>query len=125
MRRWSSLICAALTVGIATAHADPPRAPSGSSMRRARAVSVPSLRHRGALSSDRIGLEREPPSLERALIDELRKLESERALRRGTTAIYVVDVSTGRPLYALHEGRPASSGCPGSTSGSAPASCSA
>jgi D-alanyl-D-alanine carboxypeptidase/D-alanyl-D-alanine-endopeptidase (penicillin-binding protein 4) len=72
-------------------------------MRRARAVSVPSLRHRGA---EPIGIGREQPSLESELIDELRKLESERALRRGTTAIYVVDASTGRTLYAVHEDEP-------------------
>lgn len=108
MRRWSSLICAALTVGIATAHADPPRTPAGSSqpgLRRARAVSVPSLR-RSARSSEPIGIGRERLTLESELTDELRKLESERALRRGTTAIYVVDVSSGRPLYAVHEDEP-------------------
>ncbi len=95
-----------LTVGIATAHADPPRAPAGSSrstIRRARAVSVPSLRSR---VSEPIGIGRAQPSAESELASELRKLESERTLRRGTTAIYVVDVSTGRPVYAVHEDEP-------------------
>jgi D-alanyl-D-alanine carboxypeptidase/D-alanyl-D-alanine-endopeptidase (penicillin-binding protein 4) len=107
MRRWSSLLCAALTLGIATAHADSPRTPSRSSgIRRARAVSVPALRHRGDLASEAIGIGRESRTLESELIDELRKLESERALRRGTTAIYVVDASTGRTVYAVHEDEP-------------------
>lgn len=107
MRRWSSLLCAALTLGIATAHADSPRTPSRSSgIRRARAVSVPALRHRGDLASEPIGIGRESRTLESELIDELRKLESERALRRGTTAIYVVDASTGRTVYAVHEDEP-------------------
>jgi D-alanyl-D-alanine carboxypeptidase/D-alanyl-D-alanine-endopeptidase (penicillin-binding protein 4) len=97
-----------LTVGIATAHADPPRAPAGSSrssMRRARAVSVPSLRSRGSVAES-IGIGRAQASPESELASELRKLESERTLRRGTTAIYVVDVSTGRPVYAVHEDEP-------------------
>jgi D-alanyl-D-alanine carboxypeptidase/D-alanyl-D-alanine-endopeptidase (penicillin-binding protein 4) len=97
-----------LTAGIATAHADSPRAPAGSSrsgMRRARAVSVPSLRSRGSVAES-IGIGREQPGPESELASELRKLESERALRRGTTAIYVVDASTGRPVYAVHEDEP-------------------
>lgn len=108
MRRWSSLVCAMLTVGIATAHAEPARTPAGSShgsMRRARAVSVPALRSRGSVAES-MGIGRSQPSPESELIEELRKLESERTLRRGTTAIYVVDASTGRTVYAVHEDEP-------------------
>jgi D-alanyl-D-alanine carboxypeptidase/D-alanyl-D-alanine-endopeptidase (penicillin-binding protein 4) len=98
------MVCAALTVGVPTAHADRDHGPAKSreATRHAHSISVPSLRSRSAIP----GLEREPPSVERELIDELRRLESQRPLRRGTTAIYVVDASTGRTIYAVHEDEP-------------------
>jgi len=40
------------------------------------------------------------------LNEELTKIWSSRYLRRGTTAIYVVDEATGAPLFAVHEKEP-------------------
>lgn len=105
MGAWATVVCAALTVGVTTAHADREHGPAGSSRnaaRHAHSISAPSLRSRGAIP----GLEREPPSVESELVEELRRLESQRPLRRGTTAIYVVDASTGRTIYAVHEDEP-------------------
>jgi D-alanyl-D-alanine carboxypeptidase/D-alanyl-D-alanine-endopeptidase (penicillin-binding protein 4) len=101
----SILLCAALTAGLAPAHADPEHGAAGAAdkaIRRARTVAAPSLRGRNQVP----GIERELPTPESELIEELRKLESERPLRRGTTAIYVVDAVTGRQLYAVHEDEP-------------------
>jgi D-alanyl-D-alanine carboxypeptidase/D-alanyl-D-alanine-endopeptidase (penicillin-binding protein 4) len=103
--RWTIMVCATLTVGVSTAHADREHGPAGSSReatRHAHSISAPSLRGRSAIP----GLEREAPSVESDLIDELRRLESQRPLRRGTTAIYVVDATTGRTIYAVHEDEP-------------------
>ncbi|RMH38902.1 MAG: hypothetical protein D6689_18425 [Deltaproteobacteria bacterium] len=41
-----------------------------------------------------------------ALAEQLRAIWAGRALRRGTTAMYVVDAHTGEPLFAVHEDRP-------------------
>ncbi|HWN67393.1 MAG TPA: D-alanyl-D-alanine carboxypeptidase, partial [Haliangium sp.] len=99
------MVCAALTVGVTTVHADREHGPAGSSRdttRHAHSITAPSLRSRSAIP----GLEREQPSVESELIEELRRLESQRPLRRGTTAIYVVDATTGRTIYAVHEDEP-------------------
>lgn len=95
----AALVCAALTAGVPAARADRDH---GSAARHAHSISAPSLRSRSLVP----GLERERPSRESELIEELRRLESQRPLRRGTTAIYVVDVATGRPIYAVHEDEP-------------------
>lgn len=102
---FSVAIAAGMVLGITPVHADPERAPAGDSaqpVRRARAVSMPSLRGRTLTP----GRDRDAQSLEDALIEELRRLEAEPPLRRGTTAIYVVDAATGRPLYSMHEDEP-------------------
>ena len=67
--------------------------------RRARTVALPSVRSRTLT----LGWEQETPTLERTLAEKIEALWSDRPLRRGTTAIYVVDATTGRPLYAVHE----------------------
>jgi D-alanyl-D-alanine carboxypeptidase/D-alanyl-D-alanine-endopeptidase (penicillin-binding protein 4) len=99
------VVCAALTVGVTNARADREHGAAGSSrdaIRHAHSISAPSLRSRSAIP----GLEREAPSVESELSEELRRLESQRPLRRGTTAIYVVDATTGRTIYAVHEDEP-------------------
>lgn len=99
------LVALVASIGVAPVRADPERAPAGDSVqpvRRARAVSMPSLRGR-TLTPVR---DRDQPSLQEALVAELRRLEAAAPLRRGTTAIYVADAATGRPLYTMHEDEP-------------------
>lgn len=62
-------------------------------------MALPSVRSR-TLTLD---WEQEPATLEQTLAQKIESLWSDRILRRGTTAIYVTDAVTGRPLYAVHE----------------------
>ena len=70
---------------------------------RARSSSRASVRER-RLSSLRRAKRR--ATLEDELVQTLDKIRQGRHLRRGTTAIYVVDANTGRPLYAAHQDTP-------------------
>ncbi len=45
-------------------------------------------------------------TLEDRLTDDLRSIWAGANLRRGTTAVYVVDATTGEKLFAVHEDRP-------------------
>jgi serine-type D-Ala-D-Ala carboxypeptidase/endopeptidase (penicillin-binding protein 4) len=125
-----SMVCSALVFGLATASAETPptktrtaapdtpsdqgksgkaahtvrapapdakKAPHKPSSARAR---LPALRERRLQT---LGRERQPSTAEDLLIKEIESIWSSRELRRGTTAVYVVDAATGRPLYAAHE----------------------
>ncbi len=47
-----------------------------------------------------------PPTAEEKLAKEIKKVWAGRTLRRGTTAVYVVDANDGDVLYAVHENDP-------------------
>ena len=64
-----------------------------------RPVRPADLIRRGPRSKDEL-------TLENKLAEEITKIWSGRYLRRGTTAIYVVDEATGSPIFAVHEKDP-------------------
>jgi serine-type D-Ala-D-Ala carboxypeptidase/endopeptidase (penicillin-binding protein 4) len=47
-----------------------------------------------------------PTTLDERLADDIKRIWAGRTLRRGTTAVYVVDEASGRVIYAVHEDQP-------------------
>jgi len=100
------LVVAALASSAPPAAAKPAHKPAG---RAAMSAPARPVRSPQAVEAHRAAYRTaiaDPSAGERSLFAALDRIRSSRALRRGTTAIYLVDAHSGEEIYAVHEDEP-------------------